>query len=227
MQPYLFPYIGYFQLMASVDKFVLYDDVNFINRGWINRNTILVNGQAHLFTVPLKDASQNKLINEIHLDEGQKWREKFLRTIEQNYKKAPYFQEVTQVINSIIAHQVTKLSELIEYSFKCLSTYLGLTTEIVPTSEIYQNSHLKSQDRILDICKQEGATIYINAIGGVALYHKPDFEQVGITLQFHKAHRVAYPQFGKDFVPWLSILDVMMFNSPEQIRKLLTAYDLV
>ncbi|MDR6194877.1 WbqC family protein [Siphonobacter sp. SORGH_AS_0500] len=94
MQPYLFPYIGYFQLLNAVDKFVIYDDVAFINRGWINRNSILNNGKAQLFTVPLKEASQNKLIHEISIDTDQKWRDKLLKTIQQNYKKAPHFAAV-------------------------------------------------------------------------------------------------------------------------------------
>lgn len=100
MQPYLFPYIGYFQLLNAVDMFVVFDDVNFIKKGWINRNNILVNRQKYLFTVPLKDASQNKLIKEVQIaDDG--WQEKFLKTVAQSYKKAEFFDEAFALIEKL------------------------------------------------------------------------------------------------------------------------------
>jgi WbqC-like protein family len=227
MQPYFLPYIGYLQLIQAVDKFVFYDDVNYINKGWVNRNRMLLNGQEYLFTIPLKDASQNKRINEISLSDDPKWRDKLLKTIEQSYKKAPYFDETFGLMEQILRLPTTNLSEWIAGSFGLLNAHLGIPTEIVASSGIYQNTHLKAQERILDICRQERATHYINPIGGTELYDKATFETEGMTLNFLKTNRIEYPQFKNEFVPWLSILDVMMFNTPETIQGFLEEYALV
>lgn len=227
MQPYIFPYIGYFQLIKAVDKFVIYDDVNFINRGWINRNRILVNGKDSLFTIPLKEASQNKLINEIEVNWDDAWKSKWLKTLEQSYKKAPYFQQVRPIIEQTLEQEKTIFSEIIVENLKLINAYLGITTEIISSSSIYQNTELKAQTRIVDICLQEKANHYINPIGGLELYQKEVFEEQGMQLNFIKSKPVQYPQLKNDFVPWLSIIDVLMFNSVEQIQTFLDSYELV
>lgn len=227
MQPYFLPYIGYMQLMDAVDTFVLYDDVSFINRGWINRNRLLINGQEHLFTIPLKDASQNKRISEVHLADDPKWRSKLLKTIEQGYRKAPYYQTVMPLTEKIINFTTDSITELIHFSLIELNQYMGISTRLVASSSIYENADLKAQERILDICRQEKATRYINPIGGIELYDTPTFTQAGIDLKFIKSRRVDYPQFKNDFVPWLSILDVLMFNSVDGVKQLLRDYELV
>lgn len=226
MQPYLFPYIGYFQLLNAVDKFVIYDDVAYINRGWINRNCILNNGKSQLFTVPLKDASQNKLIHEISIDSDQKWRDKLLKTIQQNYKKAPHFAGVFPLIERILQQSESSISTYVYHSLRMICEYLSIDTPIIETSRIYNNAHLKAQERILDICLQEKADHYINPTGGRELYNKELFAENGIKLNFIRANEVPYPQFNNEFVPWLSIIDVMMFNTPEQIHELLKTYTL-
>jgi hypothetical protein len=227
MQPYLFPYIGYFQLMNAVDKFVIYDDVNFIKKGWINRNNILVNNQATLFTVPLKEVSQNKLINQIYLSDDQKWRENLLKTILLSYKKAPYFNEVFGMLERIINTKVEKIAELILTSFENINAYLEVTTTIVATSTVYDVVSLKGQERILAICKNESAKVYINPIGGQDLYSKELFQENDINLNFIKTQTIEYPQFGKQFIPWLSIIDVLMFNSKDETKLLLNQYELI
>lgn len=227
MQPYFMPYIGYLQLLNGVDKFVLYDDVNYINKGWINRNRILINGQAYLFTIPLKEASQNKLINEIYLSEDLKWRGKLLKTLEQAYKKAPFYSTALAVTEKIVNLHAEKLNDWIADSFKVLVDYLDIKTEIVPGSSIYKNTHLKAQERILDICLQEKAEHYINPIGGMELYDKTVFEQNGIRLNFIKSKPIVYPQFKNEFVPWLSIVDIMMFNDVPTIKGFLNEYELI
>ncbi|MDI9874171.1 WbqC family protein [Flectobacillus rivi] len=227
MQPYIFPYIGYFQLIKAVDKFVIYDDVNFINRGWINRNRILVNGKDSLFTIPLKEASQNKLINEIEVNWDDAWKSKWLKTLEQSYKKAPYFQQVRPIIEQTLEQEKTIFSEIIVENLKLINVYLGITTEIISSSSIYQNTELKAQTRIVDICLQEKANHYINPIGGIELYQREVFEKQGMQLNFIKSKPVQYPQLKNDFVPWLSIIDVLMFNSVEQIQTFLDSYELV
>ncbi len=224
MQPYLFPYIGYFQLLNAVDKFVIYDDVAFINRGWINRNSILNNGKAQLFTVPLKEASQNKLIHEISIDTDQKWRDKLLKTIQQTYKKAPHFPTVFPLVEAIFLQQESNISTYIYHSLTIICEYISISTPLVESSQIYNNQHLKAQERILDICLQEKADHYINPIGGRELYSKELFAEHGIQLNFIRSEKVEYPQFNNEFVPWLSIIDSMMFNSKEEIQKLLKTY---
>lgn len=227
MQPYLFPYIGYFQLINAVDKFVIYDDVNFINKGWINRNRILVNGKAYLFTVPLKDASQNKLIRDIEVADDGNWRSKFLKTIEMSYKKAPYYDSIFPIISKIILSASKSISELIKQSIIEINQYLSIGTIIQDSSTIYDNRHLKAEDRIIDICRKEGADQYINPSGGTDLYSKERFKEEGIELLFLKPKPVNYKQFDNDFVPWLSIIDVLMFNSKETVGEYLLAYFLI
>ncbi|MBE9464944.1 WbqC family protein [Dyadobacter subterraneus] len=227
MQPYIFPYIGYFQLINAVDKFVIYDDVNFINKGWINRNNILVSGQAHLFTIPLKDASQNKLINEVELAINDPWKKKFLKTVQQSYLKAPNYQKVFHLIEEIVNSGVETISEFTWLALQKVCAYMEITTEIVPSSSIYKNTDLKAQERILDICKQENASHYINPIGGMELYEKNIFEKENIKLNFIKSTAGAYPQFKNAFVPWLSIIDILMFNDAESIGKLLKEFELI
>ncbi len=231
MQPYFLPYIGYLQLMDTVDKFVLYDDVAFINRGWINRNRVLVNGQEYMFTVPLKEASQNKRINEIALGDEPKWRGKLLRTIEQSYRKAPFYSAVFPLIEKMVNFAPETIAEYIRFSFTVLNPYIGITTEIVPSSTVYENEHLRAQERIIDICHREKATRYINPIGGQELYNKDRFAEEGLELYFMQSHATAYPQLLRSaelgFVPWLSILDVLMVNDPAQIRTMLTEFELV
>jgi hypothetical protein len=227
MQPYIFPYIGYFQLINAVDKFIIYDDVNFINKGWINRNNILVSGQPHLFTVPLKDASQNKLIREVAVAQGEPWQKKFLKTVRQSYQKAPYYEKVFVLIEEIVNLEVKTIHELAHSALKITCAFMEIGTEIIPSSTRYNNTHLKGQERILDICRQENASHYINPIGGMELYDKGRFENEGRRLSFIKSVASPYPQFKNAFVPWLSIIDILMFNNQENINKHLKAYELI
>jgi WbqC-like protein family len=227
MQPYIFPYIGYFQLINAVDKFIIYDDVNFINKGWINRNRILVNGKDSLFTIPLKEASQNKLINSIEVNWDSTWKSKFLKTIEQSYKKAPYYSQVLPLIEDLLATERVVFSEIIYKNLTQICQYLGIKTQIVPSSSIYSNTELKAQERIIDICKQEQANIYINPIGGLALYNKADFKDINKELFFIKSKAISYLQYKNEYMPWLSIIDVLMFNSQEQVSSMLNEYELV
>lgn len=232
MQPYFLPYIGYMQLMSAVDTFVLYDDVAFINRGWINRNRLLINGQEYLFTVPLKDASQNKRINEVSLADDLKWRGKLLKTVEQGYRKAPHYGTVMPLTEKIVNFATDSIADLVHNSLIELNQYLGLTTRLVASSSVYANGQLKAQERISDICRQEGATRYINPIGGMELYDKPTFAQAGIELNFIQAKRVEYPQFNRtgepnNFVPWLSVLDALMFCDVPTVRAMLGEYELI
>lgn len=227
MQPYFLPYIGYWQLINAVDKYVIYDDVNFINRGWINRNRILFNGKDKMITLSLRESSQNKLIKEIELVNNEKEKIKLLKTISQSYQKAPFYNLVYPLIEEILNFKELNLGKFLENSIKKIAEYLEINTIILISSEIEKDNALKGKDKILDICKRLGATKYYNAIGGQELYSYEEFKKNGIELNFLKANEISYIQYKNSFIPNLSILDVMMFNSKDEIKNILENYILL
>lgn len=226
MQPYFLPYIGYWQLINAVDEYVICDDVNFIRHGWINRNRMLINNEPRLFNIQMLSASPNKLINQIEMSQDNIWKEKLLKTIKYCYSKAPYYKEVYPIIQDIIMCNESNLSKYIEYSIRIICKYLNINTKIIISSSLNKNNELKGQDRPIHICKILGATEYYNAIGGQELYSYKDFQDNGIKLRFLEADKIEYKQYSSDFIPNLSILDVMMFNSVEEINIMLNQYTL-
>jgi hypothetical protein len=226
MQPYLFPYIGYYQLIHAADTFVVYDDVNFIKGGWINRNRILSNGEPLLFRVPLFKASPNKKIYEIKIGRDPKWLRKLNKTLEQSYRKAEFYTETILVLRAIFQREYETIDALAFQSLKTVSDFLEISTGFVRTSRKYNNQQLKGQDRVLDICHQEGADTYINACGGRALYCRQAFHEAGIQLYFMKSMNLKYRQPSAAFWPNLSIIDVLMHNGHKNTKKLLNCYDL-
>jgi hypothetical protein len=231
MQPYVFPYLGYFQLINSVDVFVFYDDVYFIKQGWINRNNILVNGQPLLFTIPLQKQSSFLKINEVMVNRHlwKKWQTKFLRTLKQSYTKAPFFEEVFSIVEKVLVFPDDELqiSKLAINSVVEVCSYLDLNTKIIPSSAIYENHHLSGRERVIDICNQEKGLHYINPIGGQKLYEHLFFKENNLDLSFLDSSKVKYEQFGEVFVPWLSIIDVLMFNSKDAVLEQLKQFHLV
>lgn len=230
MQPYLFPYIGYFQLIKAVDVFVFYDDVNFIKQGWINRNQILVNHEANLFTVPLKKASSFKQINQVEINTSlyPQWQKKFLRKIEQSYTKAPYFKEAFPLISNVFSAPLSNISNLAIYSIIEISNYLELNKKFMISSETF--SETKEQERtqrLISINHHLKATTYINALGGKELYSKEEFRREGVKLHFLKPNLNTYEQSGGEFVKGLSMIDILMFNSKDDIIKMLTNFSLI
>ena len=151
----------------------------FIKGGWINRNRILFNGQEHLFVIPLRGASQNRRINEIELVPETSWRTKLLKTIRHAYRQAPEFEKVFPLISEIVNFDERNLSRYLLSSLQRMTDYLSIETELVPTSSIYGNRSLKGQDRILDICRQEQASVYLNLSGGRELYDPDMFRANG------------------------------------------------
>lgn len=227
MQPYFFPYLGYWQMVNAANNFVIYDDVNYIKNGWINRNNLLSNGEAHLFTLALDKASPFKKINETFIKQDAENKNKVLSFIRNSYLKAPYFKDVFPLIEEIVSYSENNLALYLENHFRKIFNYLGITTNIIISSKIDKNNELRAQDKVLEICRILGAKQYINAIGGQDLYSKEDFAKKGIALNFIKMRQHSYSQFKNEFVPNLSIIDVMMFNSKEEIKPLLEEYDLV
>ena len=219
MQPYFVPYIGYFQLMSAVDKIVLLDDVNFINGGWINRNRIAVNGQPHWLTLPLAKASQNRLINEIEIVGDPLWKRKAMRTIGLSYRSAPFVEEVLPFLSNLLEEAGGSLSAFLCWHLGQVAEFLGIETKIEPTSAIYPKEGLSGQDRIIDICTREGAASYVNLSGGRDLYDARLFASAGIDLLFLQPNlQMLALRHSGDEGPSLSIIDLLMFNSPAAIR---------
>jgi hypothetical protein len=226
MQPYFFPYLGYWQLIHMVDKFVIYDDVTYIKNGWINRNRILINTAPAYFTVPLYQSSSYKRICNTSLNLTLNWRDKLLKTIANTYQKSPFFAAVFPTIEKIIVFETENLADFLANQLLELSGFIGIKTEFVLTSRIYENQSLSGQDRIIDICKYEKTDIYLNAIGGQTLYDSKTFSNEGITLQFIKMKLLIYPQKSTEFVPYLSIIDVLMNVGVEGVKEHLNAFEL-
>lgn len=226
MQPYLFPYIGYFQLMHAVDRFVVADDHTFIKQGWINRNRLLINGEAAYFTVPLKRHPSTALIREVEIDAARPWSVGVLKTIANFYRRAPSFKEVYPIVERVLGGPFTNIADMARSSLTEVRAYLEIGTSIVESAAAYRNSHLKGQDRVIDICLAERATDYVNAPGGRELYSRETFRARGIGLHFIQPGEIVYRQFAEPFVPSLSIIDLLMFNSRESARELLLRYEL-
>jgi hypothetical protein len=224
MQPYFLPYLGYWRLLAEVDKFVLLDDVNYINRGWINRNRIIVNGQPAWLTLPIQGASQNRLILELELMEKKNWQANLEKTIQHAYARAPFFKEGFAIFRQIMGEMTKNLSESLAKTISRVTEILGLEAEIMPTSRIFPKGELKGQARILDICKSLGAAEYVNAPGGQRLYEPSAFLAEGIRLHFlPESNPGSGLQCGSsDFSP-LSILDTLMHNSVSEISRFITS----
>ncbi|WP_345977038.1 WbqC family protein [Sulfurimonas sp. HSL3-7] len=224
MQPYLFSYIGYWQLIKSVDTFVILDDVHYKKKGYINRNSILIDGKAHKITLHLKALSQNKLINEIDIGNNSV---NILKSIAIVYKRAPYFQDIFPLIKSILEFSEKNLAKFIGNSLEEISNYLELNTKFIYSSAIEKDNSLRGQDKIINICEILNAKVYINLIGGQALYSKAKFKEYDIKLHFIENEIVEYRQFQNEFVPYLSIIDIMMFNSKDEVREMLNRYRLI
>lgn len=224
MQPYLFPYLGYFQLIRAVDEFVVYDDVNYIKGGWINRNFILAHGNKQLVTMPLRGASPNQLINQVTVGGGI---DKLLKTIRQRYGKAPQFTAVFPLVEDILKQQEQNLARFLDYQLRQICSFLGLNAKWHISSTLKKDNDLRGQEKVLAICEELGASQYINMVGGKLLYDRDVFAGRGVELSFLQPKTISYRQFGNEFVPNLSIIDVIMFNGKEQCAKLLEEYELV
>ena len=224
MQPYFMPYIGYFQLMKAVDKYVVYDDVNYIKGGWANRNHILINGEKEMFTVTLQKASQNKLFNEIVIGDDFK---KLMKTLQMNYSRAINFDQTMVLMERIISFPNKQLAVFIANSFREILSYLSVETEILMSSEIPKDNSLRGKDKIIQICEILGADTYYNAVGGKNLYDQEEFREHGITLNFVDSLPQVYSQLHtREFGSGLSMIDVLMNNTKDKVNSLLESYQI-
>jgi WbqC-like protein family len=229
MQPYWFPYLGYFQLIHAVDRFVIYDDVQWIKGGWINRNRILMRGQPRYITLPVRrDASLVNINQRTLSPDFDREKSKILQQIRSAYSGAPHFDDVMPLVHECISSEETHISSFVVNTLRACCTYLGIATPFVLSSKLAKNAELRGQDKVLDINRVMGATHYVNSIGGMELYDREAFARKGIQLNFMKTGAVAYEQRATpEFVPNLSIIDVMMFNDREKCHALLERYELV
>lgn len=226
MQPYFLPYLGYWQLLAAVDRFVVYDNIEYTKKGWINRNRFLRNGADAPFTLPLKKGSDFLDIRERSLADDFN-PASLLNPFREAYRKAPFFDAVFPLIESIVTAAPRNLFEYLLNSLVMTAAYLEITTPIIVSSTVPIDHGLKAGDKVLAMCGALGADRYLNTIGGQALYAADTFASAGVELKFIQARPVTYAQFGEPFVPALSIVDVMMFNSPDAVRRMLGEYDLL
>lgn len=229
MQPYVFPYLGYYQLLHSADRFVLFDDVNFIKKGWINRNRILLNGEPHTFAVPVQDVSQNRTIRDHNISADQSWKPKLMANLKHAYAKAPMFAEVFPALETMFAEAEGSIAELAGQSIRYVAGRAMLPVSIHRASDLSLSADLKGQERILAICASHGATRYINPANGAALYDAEPFAAQSIELRFLRMNAdLNYPQTGTtEHVPALSVIDALMHCTPEELRALLGQYRLL
>lgn len=227
MQPYLFPYLGYFQLIAAADVFVLGDDLQYIRSGWVNRNRILQNGEAKLITFPLKRDHFDLPINQRQLsDTFEEEADRLINLICQSYRKAPYFAQVMPLLERLIRFPQQNLAMYTEHAIRELCAYLHIVTPILRGSDLKLKSCLDKQDRVINVAHTFVATTFINPVGGVELYDREHFARNGLLVRFFRMGDVVYRQFGQPFVPNLSIIDVLMFNCVEQVQAMLECYSL-
>ncbi len=228
MQPYFLPYIGYFQLLNAVDEFILYDNIQFSKKGWVQRNRILRQGNEQLFSLPLKKDSDYLNINQRFLaDSYPKEKIKILRKIKSAYIRAPHFVKVQPIIEACFDFDDWNLFNFIFNSIEIIRNYLQIETNLIISSDININESLSGRDRVISLCKVMKSKKYINAVGGQKLYDKNYFAKFDIDLQFINTKYFSYKQFDNEFVPNLSIIDLMMFNSLDQIKEFLTYYTLI
>ena len=225
MQPYFLPYIGYFALINAVDKFVYYDDVQYIRRGWINRNRVKMKDDWLYITIPVKKAPLSTNINQIFIVNKKKEIKKIKKTIKHCYIKAPYYEKIKKLIFQHIKPGMN-ISNLNINLTNEIAKYLNIKTRFYISSNIDKNNSLSGEKMILEICKKLNSNIYINPIGGVKLYSKKRFEKYNIKLKFLEMKRISYPQGDYDFIENLSILDVLVYNSREEVKKMLEDYTL-
>jgi len=227
MQPYLLPYIGYFQLIAAADVFVIYDDVKYMRGGWINRNRILLNGAPHWLTLPVEHSGEVRTqIRDTRYQLTEANLKKLSGQLDAAYRKAPRVAAVRPLLEAILATADPNVAVFNAAAIGAVCQALGIGTKIVRASEIGRDTTLTGQEAVIDICRRLGADHYVNAAGGVDLYQADVFAEQGLKLSFIRSAAPAYRQFAEPFVANLSIADLLMFCEPGQLAEQVAAYSL-
>ena len=218
MQPYFFPYIGYFQLMSAVDAFVVYDNIKYTKKGWINRNRLLSNGMDAVFSLPLANASDQCQVFERSLAANYQ-ADKIMRQMTGAYQKAPFFSATQALVAKVCQYSNHNLFAFLNHGLHQTAEHLGIAAPMIRSSDIAVDHSLQGQDKVLAICQALGADTYVNSIGGQSLYSKDAFRSRNVDLKFLQPKPLVYPQLGNSFVPWLSIIDVLMFNPLHDVQS--------
>ena len=228
MQPYVFPYLGYFCLVDASDVFVFYDDVHFIQKGWIHRNRIALQGQAHTFSIPLAQRSQNVLIADTQTHDFPAFRSKFIKQLEQGYRKASHFRQGMAYVLDVLEPPHDSIADLAARSVEQACRLMGLSRRFARSSHAFADSRgMARAQRLIHITRQLGATDYVNATGGRTLYEPADFAEHGVRLRFVDPQLPDYPQFAdQTFVPNLSVIDAFMHNPASTVRDMVQSYEL-
>lgn len=228
MQPYFFPYIGYFSLIKNTDHFIFFDTPQYIRKGWINRNRIIgANGDATFFSVPVQKMPRETAINKMLISQNEDWKQKILGQLN-IYKRAPHYLEVLELVQSTLNIQTLSISELAIKSIINTCEYLGIKVE----SDIFSRMNISlpqingPDEWALYITKQLGYDTYVNPPGGKSFFSREKYINENIELQFLSTEIVPYRQKGTEFIPALSIIDVMMFCDVQTIHKMLDNYKL-
>lgn len=225
MQPYFLPYIGYFQLIQAVDVFVIYDNIKYTKKGWINRNRYLASGREKPFSLPLRKGSDYLDVRDRMLAEDFD-PEKMLNGINEAYRKAPCHSLVMPVLRDIFLHEERNLFSYIRHAVTRICQYLGIDTPIMTSSQIPADHTLAGEQRVIAICREIGADTYINPPGGRTLYTPAHFSENGLQLKFIDPVLHPYPQLASDFTPGLSVIDVIMNNDQKMLTELLSKYSI-
>lgn len=227
MQPYYFPYKGYYQLIAACDVFVVYDNIKYTKKGWINRNRMLLNGKDVTFSLPLKKDSDFLDVREREISPDFS-ADKFLNQLRGAYRRAPHFERTIEFVERVVRHPNANLFEFLHHSIVETCAHLRLSAKIVVSSTLSIDHDLKGQEKVLALCEALDANTYFNPIGGLELYERDVFAERGVKLRFLKPRLIEYEQFDGAFVPWLSIIDVLMFNDLDEVcERFLTSYETV
>lgn len=227
MQPYFFSYIGYFQLISAVDLFIVYDNIKYTKKGWINRNRMLQGGKDVMFSLPLKSDSDSLDVCERVLAADFS-REKLLNQLRGAYRRSPYFAEAFPMVERVVRHEEQNLFGYLQHALLCSCEHLKMKTPIRKSSSIEIDHCLKNQEKVIALAKAVGASTYVNAIGGMELYERDAFRAKGLELKFIRSKAFEYKQFNNPFVPWLSIIDVLMFNPLETVREMVSGnYEMI
>ncbi|RKF19642.1 hypothetical protein DBZ36_04020 [Alginatibacterium sediminis] len=228
MQPYFLPYIGYFQLIKAVDTFVLYDDIQYTKKGWINRNRLSCKDGEVAISLPIKKDSDYLNVNQRFISEAwNQERTKLLRKIDAWYSKSPFFTQVYPLLERILLDDSRNLFDFIYSSLKVLIEFLGISTSIIKSSSLLLDNDLKGQSKVLQICEELNALTYVNPQGGVDMYRRGNFEAKGLKLEFLFSQAEPYDQLSSSFIPYLSIVDVLMFNDLETVNTMLNEQYLI
>lgn len=232
MQPYFFPYLGYFSLAKNVDRFILLDDVQFIRHGWIERNRILKPNEGWQYIrVPLKKHSRETIIRDVEVDNSQDWTTKILAQLQHYAKAAKHYRGTIELVRTILER--SKSDDLVNINKKVLVgvlEYLGIEMKV----DVFSHMQLRimtpsaPDEWALNICLAlDGVSEYWNPIGGVDFFSSEKYTNAGIKLRFQKVNVTEYDQRRGNFEPGLSVIDALMFNTKEQVRSMLDDYELV